>query len=148
MSKSMTILDLDEAQGLTAEMLRFGLEREGWFCGNVAWEKIIDGFVVLVTSTTELFRYVADPQDFLRQVNPRLRLWPSAAARAAHPSHWLAVDPEEGTACMGMFRKDIAWFAQPGGSILTEDDSFARFWPCDSAGNKVRWPTDAQGNML
>jgi hypothetical protein len=22
------------------------------------------------------------------------------------------------------------------------------FWPCDEHGNKVRWPTDAEGNML
>ena len=48
---------------------------------------------------------------------------------------------------------DVPWFSfnedqQGRGNILSEEDSFALYWPCDEHGNKVRWPTDAQGNML
>ena len=151
----MNVMDLDEAQGLTAEMVREWMSAHGWRnsradghmyhaeFGTVATR---DHFRVIEFLATYFARISA--QALLREINPRLRPWPSAEARAAHRGPWLAVAREDGTACMGTFRRDVDWFTHSGNHILTDEDSYARFWPVDEHGQRVRWPVDAAGNML
>jgi hypothetical protein len=90
-------------------------------------------------------------QAILREINPRMRKgWPSEAAVQTH-ARWLAKSGPTGHIICGMMEIDPAF-----GPCLKSrtarldkvraDDWF--FWPCDEHGNKVRWPTDAEGNML
>jgi hypothetical protein len=155
---------LDEAQGLTDEMAFKSVTGLGWKQSETGhlWFKLSpEGVVIKVTSGgdadvmkhTSALRLIAECegitlQALLRKINPRLCPWPSKEAREEHRGPWLAVCTEDGTACMGRFRPDVAWFKHTGEHILTSEDSFVRFWPCDESGNKVRWPTNAAGEML
>ena len=111
------------------------------------------------------FRVLADDfglsvQALLREINPRMRKgMPSKAARDAHPlGLWLALPEFD---CIGAVVSIVV-------SLPPDDEDFCvwhpegfafsdtkpkrpeqwAFWPCDEHGNKVRWPTDSQGNML
>lgn len=96
-------------------------------------------------------------QSLLREINPRLRKgMPSEAALAAHGENgdwvvfrnvlhavrfvWTICDAVQMVSGFDVFRSDNAEDA----AMIAE----CSFWPCDEHGNKVRWPTDAQGNML
>lgn len=83
---------------------------------------------------------------------------PSSAAIQAHDGgsgYWLAQSATE--PFLGMLR--VGYFDNLRGftiyeraekgtiSFLKIPDSWS-FWPCDASGNKVRWPTDANGQML
>jgi len=148
----MNVTELDEAEGLTEEMVCKWLARKGYSETQTSgiWQKRETRFIRQINAA-EMQRSVqllatwdnVSPQAILREMNPRLASWPDDDARAAHRGPWLAVCVQDGTACMGLFRKDIAWFSHSGNLILTEEDTFARFWPCDAHGNKVRWPISA-----
>ena len=80
------------------------------------------------------------PQSLLREINPRMRKGvPSKAALRAHRGLWLRSVGIETIATV--LSRLIEEFPSP-----RDDESF--FWPCDDNGNKTRWPTDAEGNML
>lgn len=179
----MNILELDEAQGLTAEIVRAWMKRNAYrmtvsdSAGEV-WDGVRGLPVVLYHDGSELSgaveRIVANEcvgiQAVLREINPRLRKGaPSAAARQAHTGHWIAIAPDGagylvrfderrhgGDPGFEMFRssprgKQSDPFYDPGCSFCISDFQGGlaewRFWPVDSAGNKVRWP-EKDGVML
>lgn len=149
---------LDEAQGVTTDMIVECIRRLGWnlTASRMEWQTLDksrsyirsisashNGILAVIATHEEMTL-----QALLRKINPRLRPWPSKQAREEHRGPWLAVCIEDGTACMGMFRPDTDLFKHTGNHVLDEDDEFAQYWPCDAQGNKVRWPTDDSGNML
>lgn len=151
----MNILELDEAQGLTTEMVQTWAEAKGWKY-RLSGLQVPDGGIVVFTDprrpgtlgrTLELIaeHYDRSPQSLLREINPRMRPWPSDAARFAHRGFWIAIDPKDYNAVMGRFEKP--WFRHSDNLVVTEDMGIM-FWPCDVHAQRVRWPTDEQGNML
>ena len=154
----MRIDELDEFQGVTPQVIAEWMTRNGWGrSNNNWWARGEDGLMFDQQTFDQQWFWLKGLADvytdgnqlaMLRKINPRLRPWPSKQAREEHQGPWLAICVGDGTACMGTFRPDIEWFAHSDDNILTEDDSFARFWPCDNYGNKVRWPVNAAGEML
>lgn len=143
----------EEAQGLTEEMVRDYMLRTGWTdCGGL-WQKARDSVAALSSEMPEaLFNGLArvtgrTAQSILRDMNPRLRPWPSAAAILAHDGIWIAVD-ENGNQSMVFFMSGKpVQISVNGAEILTCDLTGWRFWPCDLAGNKIPWP-EKDGVML
>lgn len=154
----MTIDELDEFQGAMPQMVAEWMTRNGWKQTKFNWwERGEDGFLFDQQSFDRQWFWLlalaaiyekGNTQAMLRRINPRLRQWPSKEARRKHCGPWLAVCVEDGAAVMGTFRPDIELFRHSNENILTEDHSFVTFWPCDENGNKVRWPTNAAGEML
>ena len=164
----MNITELDEWQGLTAEMVREWLVVNGWQQTKPNWwDKGEDGFLfdshVFDQQMFWLYALAGacghnTPQDLLREINPRLRKgMPSDAALAEH-DEWIVCTPFGAT-----FIAEISYGGSDDGfSIMMPpindhcDAEFIAekhwpeclFWPCDEHGNKVRWPTDADGKML
>ncbi len=151
----MDIMEVDEAQGLTAEMVRGWLAKQApriklatdvmtvtgldsvwtWPSGDTVRDSKMDAWLSdRVRDIAFLERRTA--QDLLREMNPRMRPWPSEEAIKAHDGLWLCVWDE--TACMGRF--DGHWFRHSGEYALEERDRFALYWPCDQHGQRVRWP--------
>lgn len=157
----MNITELDEFQGLTAEMVREWLLANQWEpCGSSAAhlyyqcgsgeisEALLHedlGWVIDLLALS----YERSVQSILREINPREREGvPSEAARIAHPGNWMVsgfLNPS-GT------KHFEVWSAQhlPLASSYPYNPDGKRIacWPLDQNGNKVRWPTDAEGNML
>jgi len=156
----MNITELDEFQGLTAEMVREWLLANQWEpCGSSAAhlyyqcgsgeisEALLHeglGWVVDLLAQS----YERSVQSILREINPRMRKgWPSGEALAMH-DRWIVSKPE-GVVIMCRWRPPYMVNAAGGGDFaLREQCEHWSFWPCDANGNKVRWPTDAEGNML
>lgn len=155
----MKIEELDEFQGLTAEMVR-------------EWLHNLDPSIKPSASMADDIAAVSElcgetPQALLREINPRMRKGlPSKAARIAHPlGLWLAM-PDFDT--VGAQVSIVVSFPLDDAYLPSADDGFGMwhpegfsfpnqkpkkahlwsFWPCDEHGNKVRWPTDAEGKML
>ena len=146
----MNITELDEWQGLTAELVAKWLVVNGWQQTKPNWwDKGEDGFLfdshVFDQQMFWLYALAAEgghstPQSLLREINPRMRKGlPSKAALRAHRGLWLRSVGIETIATV--LSRLIEEFPSP-----RDDESF--FWPCDDNGNKTRWPTDAEGNML
>lgn len=148
----MNITELDEFQGLTAEMVREWLLANQWEpCGSSAAhlyyqcgsgeisEALLHddlGWVVDLLAQS----YERSVQSILREINPRMRKGvPSKAALRAHRGLWLRSIGTETIATV--LSRLIDEFPSPR-------DNESYFWPCDANGNKVQWPTDAEGNML
>jgi len=160
----MNITELDEWQGLTSAMVQQWAEDHGYQYrvsglvkgGYVSFAnpKRPDAIVWLVPLLAD--RAKLSPQAFLREINPRMRKgMPIQAALAAH-DHWLVRDTETGEVelhrvedghlySMSVYRGGVR---TPDANALPDFGTWMEFWPCDEHGNKVRWPTDAQGNML
>ena len=104
------------------------------------------------------------PQALLREINPRMRKgMPSKAAREAHGfkgGMWVGSRGEAGSGGTLVF---VSFDDSSSGLPLTvwdfsefdtwevgqsEIDDEWLFWPADESGNKIRWYTDAEGNML
>ena len=162
----MRIDEFDEFQGLTPQMVREWLGRHGWV--TVCW--VPDDFNVDTVGGRERIRFMSDAlitiarkenrsiQSLLREINPRMRKgMPSDAALAEH-DEWIVCTPFGAT-----FIAEISYGGSDDGfSIMMPpindhcDAEFIAekhwpeclFWPCDEHGNKVRWPTDAEGKML
>ena len=151
---------LDEAQGVTTDMIVECIGRRGWHltANRMEWQTLdksksyirsisawYNGILAIIATHEEMTL-----QAILREINPRMRPWPSIEARRAHNGPWLALYVESEALINGAFRPDIEVFASFSihADILFESDDFARFWPCDAQGSKVRWPTDDNGNML
>ncbi len=170
----MRIDELDEFQGLTPQMVREWLGRHGWV--TVCW--VPDDFNVDTVGGRERIRFMSDAlitiaqkenrsiQSLLREINPRMRGpgYPSDAAARAHGNGgwWVfqhqqgADDPRSVTKpgelhtaqmCLSSAFNDVRFYWERG--LMGEPcDEACMWWPCDEHGNKVRWPTDAEGKML
>ena len=147
----MNIRDLDECQGLSADMIRAYLERTGWRRAtrddidpsrwtkgeHTTWLPLeSEDLAVTIQGLSRVKGRT--PQAILRDINPRLMPWPSDELIAAHGGPWLCLCQDDETACMGRF--DGHWFKHSGNHVIEQRDRWARFWPCDAAGNKVRLP--------
>ena len=165
----MKIDELDESQGLTTEMVREWLTAQNATFRNGHWThpngkyRYKDGKYGGLLWSLTLSQIAADfgkanEQALLREINPRMRKgMPSDAALAEH-DEWIVRTPFGAT-----FIAEISYGGSDDGfSIMMPpindhcDAEFIAekhwpeclFWPCDKHGNKVRWPTDAEGKML
>jgi hypothetical protein len=166
----MNITELDEWQGLTVAMLHSWLLSHGWrmtACEQGCGKELVSpaNLRCNVLRPLEDFPWswvlleLRTPlQSLLREINPRMRKgMPSAAAIAAHEvsgGNWLAQSAQKG----GVLRV-LNWSISDHRAKLNTLDTTQKiprdmvpdswcFWPCDEHGNKVRWPTDAEGKML
>ena len=144
----MNLTELDEWQGLTSEIVQQWAEAHGYqyrisglvnggyvSFGNPLRPDAIGWLVPLLADRAKL-----SPQAFLREINPRMRKgMPSQAALRAHRGLWLRSVGTESIATV--LSRLIEEFPS------SRDDE-SSFWPADDSGNKVRWPTDAEGMML
>ena len=147
----MRIHELEEYQGLEAQMVRDWLTSKGCYRQDGPWRhptekySYTDGEYGGLLWDNTLGMISADfgfttVQALLREINPRMRKgMPSQAALRAHRGLWLRSVGTESIATV--LSRLIEEFPSS-----RDDESF--FWPCDDHGNKVRWPTDATGEML
>ena len=156
------IEDLDEFEGLTADMVRAWLRAKGWTVKRADrfrewWEKGAegeeDGFWLPAEFGVEWFWIHAlaavhglTVQSLLREIHPRMRRGrPSQAERDAHEGPWLASLPGSHVLLVGNFSDDgETFFPGLAGPMRNtcegaQDwmDAWA-FWPCDQHGNKTR----------
>ena len=165
----MDISKLDEYQGLEAQMVREWMTRKGCYRQDGYWRwrhprdkyRYTDGEYGGLLWDDTLFKLsvdfdLASVQALLREINPRMRKgMPSEAARKACAS-WLLRDTETGEVELHRTEGTSLYSASDykSGTLkraalpLRDFGDWMEFWPCDEHGNKVRWPTDAQGNML
>ena len=152
----MNITELDEWQGLTAELVAKWLVVNGWQQTKPNWwDKGEDGVLfdshVFDQQMFWLYALAAacghnTPQALLREINPRMRRGcPSNAAIQAHNGPWLELRGVSRLPAVIKFGLDPD---QSQREWLEDYGKDALFWPCDANGNKVQWPTDAEGNML
>ena len=171
----MKIDDLDESQGMTREMVDHYLNRTGW-CNmpdpdirllkpqyaHVSFKMGLSAAVERIASIEG-----RSVQSLLREINPRMRGpgYPSDAAAKAHGDGgwWVfqhLADADGSALCgrsggelhmaqmvMSSASGDVRFYWERG--LMGEPcDEACLWWPCDKNGNKVRWPTDADGKML
>ena len=170
----MRIDEFDEYQGITREMVDSYLNHKGW-CNLPDPEiRLLKPSYVQITFSMGLVRAVEQiaeierrtVQALLREINPRMRGpgYPSDAAARAHGNGgwWVfqhqqgADDPRSVTKpgelhtaqmCLSSAFNDVRFYWERG--LMGEPcDEACMWWPCDEHGNKVRWPTDAEGKML
>lgn len=168
MKSVFLIMDLDELQGLTPQMVREWLLAQGFdmrlggllHAGRylVEWEPIESAWRSTEASLYAVAQYRNQSvQSLLREINPRMRKgMPSDAALAEH-DEWIVCTPFGAT-----FIAEISYGGSDDGfSIMMPpindhcDAEFIAekhwpeclFWPCDEHGNKVRWP-EKDGVML
>lgn len=152
----MKIDDLDESQGMTREMVDHYLNRNGWCNMPDPDQRLLKpqyahvSFKMGLGAAIERIAAIvgSTPQAILREINPRMRKgWPSGNALANH-DRWIARKPY-GDLIVCRWRPPYMVNAAGGGDFaLREQCEHWEFWPCDEHGNKVRWPTDADGKML
>lgn len=153
----MKIDELDEWQGLTAEHISNWLHAHGWQQTKPRWwEKGEDGFLFDPQTFDQVWFWLyalaavhgTNIQGMLREINPRMRKgWPSGDVLAMH-DRWVVRKPD-GAVIVCRWRPPYMVNAAGGGDFaLREQCEEWSFWPCDEHGNKVRWPTDAEGKML
>lgn len=170
----MDILELNEAQGLTAGMVRERLVKEGflsWGCrdfdvckylgkhthhgsGNSdftvpdEWDSGPYQRKTMFRCGLELLASMRgkSTQQLLSEINPRMRKGcPSDAAVSAHgPGANWIMKDDERVIIGNFFEYKGKWLFSEGSS----ECSGCSFWPCDAHGNKVRWPVDERGTML
>ena len=163
----MRIDELDEYQGLEAQMVRDWMISRGCFRQDGYWRHpreqyhYTDGEYGGLLWEDTLFKLsvdleLASVQALLREINPRMRKgMPSDAARAAHGGLWIGhMGGEFPSVAIGYWYDDGSYSA----GLLSWDEHKVKvaallkhpcaFWPCDANGNKLRWPTDANGAML
>ena len=143
----MRIEEFDECQGLTADIIQKWLVTNGWQQTKpIWWANGEDGFLFDPQTFDQqwfwLYALAAvhdlNIQGMLREINPRMRKgMPSERARKAC-ALWLVRDTETG---------EIELHRTEGAALYSASD-YMEFWPCDEHGNKVRWPTDENGDML
>jgi hypothetical protein len=157
----MRIDELNEFQGVTPQLVTDWLLANGWTQTKPGWwERGEDGFLFDSQTFDQQWFWVhalvavyecCGVQALLRMINPRMRKgWPSDEAIAAADS-WIAKHPK-GVIIVGEMLDDPERGPGLAASLTTRLDKSRSdgwcFWPCDEHGNKVRWPTDAEGNML
>ena len=154
----MRIDEFDEFQGVTPQLVTDWLLANGWTQTKPRWwERGEDGFLFDSETFDQLWFWThalaaiytaGNIQALLSKINPRMRKgMPSQSALAAS-SHWLVLDNE--TQEIALYRSNgrRLHVARAPFELMPDFGDFVSYWPCDEHGNKVRWPTDAQGNML
>lgn len=173
----MNLMDLDEAQGLTPQMVREWLLANQWEprgssaahlyyqCGSGEISEALLhedlGWVVDLLAQS----YERSVQSILREINPRMRGpgYPSdAVARAHGDGGWWVFQHQEGADDpRSVTKPGELHMAQMCLSPVSNDvrfywerglmgepcDEECLWWPCDANGNKVRWP-EKDGVML
>lgn len=145
----MKIEDLDEFEGLTADMVREWLRAKGLLLVSRTWahpdkpkpyywdsQLLTDGTLGLIA-----YDFGLSPQSLLSEINPRMRPgWPTDEEIEAHEKRgglWIC-DYERGP-CFGRFTEADRF---EGNTLEMSRDALerlgAKFWPCDAHGNKVR----------
>ena len=169
----MNIADLDEAEGLTREMFRDWLTRNGWKeletvrKGSVKWSHwtgtclgtVADG---RLSASIEALagHYRRSPQAILREMNPRMKSGiPTDQEIEAHrsksgagwPWPWLAHD-EHGNPRVGFWSRPMwqqtgpySFYVQGRGYLTQERVKAWSFWPADRNLARVPWPPIAGG---
>ena len=139
----------DEAQGLAVDMISDELTRQGWTTGAIASLEVMPSPGGL--------RWIAKCkgitlQALLRQLNQRMRKGcPSEAARRKHDGFWLMRLPYSPPTVVRWQEYRKEWQAQQFAcqhTLSEHNAQYCYFWPCDAEANKIRWPTDDNGNML
>ena len=159
----MNILELDEAQGLTVEMLHSWLLSHGWrlaACEQGCGKELVSpsNRRCNVRRSLEDFPWSwalietrMSAQALLREINPRMRKgWPSESACAV-ADRWIAQNTRTKVIIVGSIHYPTGGMelvASLTVRLPQQQSGEWSFWPCDASGNKVRWPTDAKGNML
>jgi len=144
----MRIDELDEFQGTTPQMVAEWMTRNGWKETKPNWwERGEDGFRFDQQAFDRQWFWLlalaaiyakGNTQAMLCRINPRMRQgWPSDAALAAHKI-WVVRSRASLAICK--------YF--PCDRDLMINGEHVSCWPCDENGNKVRWPTNAAGEML
>ena len=153
----MRIDELDEYQGLEAQMVRDWLTSKGCYRQDGPWRhptekySYTDGEYGGLLWADTLFKLsvdfeLASVQALLREINPRMRKGcPSNAAIQAHDGPWVELRGVSRMPGVTEFGLDPDQSQREWMEDYCKD---ALFWPCDRHGNKVRWPTDAKGEML
>ena len=153
----MRIDELDEYQGLEAQMVRDWLTSKGCYRQDGPWRhptekySYTDGEYGGLLWDNTLGMLSADfgfatVQALLREINPRMRKGcPSNAAIQAHDGPWVELRGVSRMPGVTEFGLDPDQSQREWMEDYCKD---ALFWPCDRHGNKVRWPTDAKGEML
>ena len=162
----MKIDEFDEWQGLTPQRVRDWLLANGWQQSKPNWwEKGADGFLFDPQTFDQVWFWLyalaaiheTNIQGMLREINPRMRKgMPSRAALEAHGENgdwvvfrnvlhavrfvWTVCDAVQMVSGFDVYASD-----NPEDAAMIAE---CLFWPCDKHGNKVRWPTDAEGKML
>jgi hypothetical protein len=151
----MRLDELNESQGLTAEVIVEWMTANGWTQKKPNWWTLGEhGFLFDPQTWDQLLFWLyalaaiyekGNTQAMLCKLNPRLRPgWPSAEAVKAHPTWLVAItDNKKTTLCY--------WgtYGRVRTKAMCDDREGKVFcWPCDENGNKVRWPTNAAGEML
>lgn len=150
---TIKIEDLDEFEGLTADMVRAWMRANGWeptggqYGVGPVWvtgngKRISDSSIL----TDDGLKWLAlvskvSPQSLLREINPRMRAgWPSEEEIKAHDQRgglWIC-DHGRGPS-FGRFAEGERF---EGIALEMSRDALerlgARFWPCDQHGNKTR----------
>jgi len=137
---TLKIEDLDEFEGLTADMVRAWLRANGWeLAGTGAHQywRCGSGEVaeaLLLTDLSWCIGYIANghglsPQSLLREINPRMRAgWPTDEELERHAFWMVRTLSDGGIRVLGAY---VAREWKRAG-IKVE------CWPCDQHGNKTR----------
>jgi len=169
-----SILELEEAQGMTAEMIRGQMKALGHplracqnypVCPSLGSHthhgKGGSDFIVPDTwndsdnqwpthnlrASLQLAATMAglSIQELLRRINPRMRSGRPSIAALQAVEYWLVRDVETGEVEL----HNSTCFSKYLRSVLgSADFPQWEYWPCDARGNKVPWPTDEHGTML
>jgi hypothetical protein len=161
----MRIDELDEFQGVTPRLVTDWLIANGWTQTKPRWwERGEHGFLFdadtfdqpwFWTHALAAIYTAGNVQALLSRINPRMRGpgYPSyeAAKAHGHDGWWLFQHPD-GELHIAQAKLPKEWnearFYWERGLMGEPCDEECSWWPCDKNGSKVRWPTDAQGNML
>jgi len=164
--------ELLEMQGATPDMVRDYLRGKGW-TRNEAGDLSKSGECWHLANGTKGMCWLHDKsprktveslarmeqrhvQEIAAEVNPRMRPWPTEEAVKEHESEggqWLCKKPNGGGLRVMTFsadhtEDDPVMASDDFGDYWQCDCEGWRFWPCDANGNKVKWPTNGQGEML
>lgn len=153
----LDLKDLDEAQGITADMVRAWADAHGWKIGersasdNGRWISAVNPSIITMIFDRDPASVVWNLaehtrlgiQETLRAINPRMRKGlPSEAAMSAHEL-WMLTECE-----LGLHRSRISGGIRDIQKHGGFDGENISHWPCDKHGNKVRYPVDDKGVML
>jgi len=165
----MKIEDLDEAQGLTAEMVRDWLRQQEprikrttnvmtsagmgdvwtWPSGDTVRDAKMDAWLSSRVKDIALIEG-RTVQSLLRDINPRMRANPDSrmpfpSLPALKASAWWIIEVEP----FGLdpTAPDVQTHLLVMPSTFMRAVKFRTCWPCDAHGNKIRWP-ERDGVML
>lgn len=146
----MDISKLDEWQGVTPQLVTDWLLQNGWMQTKPRWwERGEDAFTFDSATFDQLWFWThalaaiytnGNVQALIREINPRMREITDGAFRSHsfNGGWWIVEDANREPTVRRIILK---WCSDTG-------QQRAKGWPCDEHGNKLRWPTDAEGNML